>query len=60
MPQEIACPNCNCPSVVYPQIPEDHERVVCHACGTTLASMSQFRRLVEVLAPRNGPMTTGC
>jgi transcription elongation factor Elf1 len=60
MPQEFGCPNCNCQSVVYPQIPEDHERVVCRACGTTLASLSQFRRMVEGLPPRRGTTTTGC
>jgi transcription elongation factor Elf1 len=60
MPKEFACPNCNCPSVVLPQIPDDHERVVCRACGTTLASMSQFRHMVEGLAPRSGTTTTGC
>jgi transcription elongation factor Elf1 len=60
MPKEFACPNCNCPSVVYPQIPDDHERVVCRACGTALASLSQFRRIVEGSAPRGGTTTTGC
>ena len=60
MPKEFACPNCNCPSVVYPQIPDGHERVMCRACGTALASLSQFRRMVEGLAPRSGTTTTGC
>jgi transcription elongation factor Elf1 len=60
MPEEFACPNCNCQSVIYPQVPADQERVVCRACGTALASLSQFRRLIEGLPPRRGATATGC
>jgi hypothetical protein len=48
MPEELACPNCNCQSVIYPQIPADQECVVCrlHASFCLVIRMRQNLGLV--------------
>ena len=60
MLEEFACPKCSCQSVIYPDRSEGDEYVVCRACGTVLATVSQFRRFVERHPVRAGAATTGC
>jgi ribosomal protein S27E len=60
MAEEFACPNCSSQSVVYPDAATDDEYVICRACGTNLATMSQFRQFVEShLLPSGAPLS-GC
>jgi ribosomal protein S27E len=58
--QEFACPNCDCPSVVYPDTAEDDGHVTCRACGTFLATLAQFRSSVERHVPQSETETSGC
>jgi hypothetical protein len=58
--EEFACPNCDCPSVVYPDTGEDDGHVTCRACGTFFATLAQFRSSVERRAPRSDTETSGC
>jgi uncharacterized Zn finger protein len=60
MAEEFACPNCSSQSVVYPDVPTDDEYVTCRACGTILATVSQFRRLVESLLLTSKAPVSGC
>ena len=47
MPEGLTCPNCDSPSVVYPEATKDHAAVACGGCGTFLATRGQFRQLLE-------------
>jgi len=47
MAEEFSCPNCHSQSVIYPSSSDEDERVLCRACGTVLATMAQFRYLIE-------------
>jgi transcription initiation factor TFIIIB Brf1 subunit/transcription initiation factor TFIIB len=58
MPKEPTCPNCDSPSVVYPE--DSDGPVVCGACGIFLATRRQFRHFLERHAARSGVHTTGC
>jgi hypothetical protein len=60
MPEEFACPKCSCQSVIYPDLPEDDECVVCRSCGTVIATVSQFRRFIDRHPVHSGAPTTGC
>jgi NMD protein affecting ribosome stability and mRNA decay len=59
MPEEFTCPKCFCQSVIYPDVPDEDDYVVCRACGTVLAPLSQFRRFIE-RPVRSGEAVTGC
>jgi ribosomal protein S27E len=60
MSDEISCPNCESPSVVYSEATKGDGPVVCGACGAFRASRGQFRHLLERHAARSGLLTTGC
>jgi transcription elongation factor Elf1 len=60
MPDEFACPNCHCQSVVYPDDTADDDTVLCRSCGTVLGTLNQFRRYIERWTQNHGPFTTGC
>lgn len=60
MPEEFACPKCSCQSVIYPDLPEEDEYVVCRGCGAILGSVKQFRRFVERHFVRPGASVSGC
>lgn len=60
MSEEFTCPNCMCQSVIYPKNAADDERVTCRTCGTFLATLPQFRRLIEQRPRRHGIHTSGC
>jgi transcription initiation factor TFIIIB Brf1 subunit/transcription initiation factor TFIIB len=59
MPKEPTCPNCQSPSVIYPEDLDDGP-VVCGACGAFLATRGQFRHFLERHAARSGVHTAGC
>ena len=60
MPEGLTCPNCDSPSVVYPEATKDHAAVACGGCGTFLATRGQFRQLLERQAVQSRMVTTGC
>jgi ribosomal protein S27E len=60
MTEEFACPKCFSQSVVYPDLPADDEYVTCRACGTILATVSQFRQFVECHPVPSGAPFSGC
>ena len=60
MPEGLTCPNCDSPSVVYPEAAKDPAVVVCGGCGTFLATRGQFRQLLERQAVQSRLVTTGC
>ena len=60
MAEEFACPKCSSQSVVYPDVPADDEYVTCRACGTILATVSQFRQFVECHLVPSGAPFSGC
>jgi hypothetical protein len=59
MADDLACPNCESPSVVYPDSSDDGP-VVCGACGTFLASLGQYRQSLQRDAGTSGVRITGC
>lgn len=59
MANELNCPSCESPSVIYPESSEDGP-VVCAACGRFLATLRQYRRLLQRDAGRSGLQTSGC
>jgi ribosomal protein S27E len=59
MAEEFACPKCSSQSVVYPDVLADDKYVTCRACGTLLATVLQFRRLIEGHVPSGAPFS-GC
>jgi len=60
MQEEFTCPKCSCQSIIYPDLPDDDDYVVCRTCGTFLGSVRQFRRFVERRPVRPGEAVTGC
>jgi len=60
MAEKFACPKCSSQSVVYPDVPADDEYVTCRACGTILATLSQFRQFVERHLVPSGAPFSGC
>jgi hypothetical protein len=60
MQEEFTCPKCSCQSIIYPDLPDDDDHVVCRTCGTFLGSVRQFRRFVERRPVRPGAAVTGC
>jgi hypothetical protein len=59
-PEGLPCPNCDSPSVVYPEATKDHAAVACGGCGTFLATRGQFRQLLERQAVQSRMVTTRC
>jgi transcription elongation factor Elf1 len=47
MTQELTCPNCDSPTVVFHKATNDRAVVRCGGCGTLLATRDQFRQLLE-------------
>ena len=60
MVKEFACPKCSSQSVVYPDIRADEEFVLCRTCGATIATLCQFRKLVECHFISSGAHFSGC
>jgi ribosomal protein S27E len=60
MTEELNCPNCDSPTVVFHNATNDHAAVRCGGCGTLLATRSQFRQLLERHAAQSRLVTTGC
>jgi hypothetical protein len=60
MPKDFACPRCDSPSIVYPEMRDDDGHVVCGGCGKFLATCGQFRRLVEQRERCSAVHTSGC
>src|SRR5215510_2118736 len=60
MQEEFTCPKCSCQSIIYPDLPDDDDYVVCRTCGAFLGSVRQFRRFVERRPVRPGAAVTGC
>jgi hypothetical protein len=59
MANDLNCPSRESPSVVYPESSDDGA-VVCAACGRFLATLGQYRRLLQRDAGRSGMRTSGC
>jgi uncharacterized Zn finger protein (UPF0148 family) len=60
MANDLACPSCDSPSVVYPEGSDDGP-VVCGTCGTFLATLAQFRQFLNrQSAASEEQTTTGC
>jgi transcription elongation factor Elf1 len=60
MIQELTCPNCDSPTVVFHKSTKDRAVVRCGGCGTLLATRDQFRQLLERHAAQSRLVTTGC
>jgi transcription elongation factor Elf1 len=60
MIQELTCPNCDSPTVVFHKATKDRAVVRCGGCGTLLATRDQFRKLLERHAAQSRLVTTGC
>ncbi len=58
MSEEFAGPNSRRQPVIYPDVTQDHGRVVCHTCGLFLGTLAQFRRFVQRRAPGAGADTS--
>jgi transcription elongation factor Elf1 len=60
MTEELTCPNCDSPTVVFHKETNDLAAVRCGGCGTLLATRDQFRQLLERHAAQSRLVTTGC
>jgi uncharacterized Zn finger protein len=60
MVEEFACPKCFSQSVIFPDVPADDAFLRCRACGTIIATVSQFRELVECHLAPSGANFSGC
>jgi transcription elongation factor Elf1 len=60
MTEELNCPNCDSPAVVFHKTTNDQAAVRCGGCGTLLATRDQFRRLLARHAAESQLATTGC
>jgi ribosomal protein S27E len=60
MTEELTCPSCDSPTVVFHTETGDHAAVRCGGCGTLLATRGQFRQLLERHAAQSRLVTTGC
>jgi transcription elongation factor Elf1 len=60
MTEELTCPNCDSPTVVFHKEANDRAAVRCGGCGTLLATRDQFRQLLERHATQSRLVTTGC
>jgi hypothetical protein len=60
MAEELTCPKCDSPAVVFHKVTNDHAAVRCGGRGTLLATRGQFRQLLERHAAQSRLVTTGC
>jgi ribosomal protein S27E len=60
MTEDLRCPDCNSPTVIFPQATNERAAVRCGGCGKLLATRGQFRRLLERHAAESRLVTTGC
>jgi hypothetical protein len=60
MTEDLCCPDCDSPAVIFPQATNERAAVRCGGCGKLLATRAQFRRLLERHAAESRLVTTGC
>jgi len=51
---DLGCPACGSPALIYPRLLEEDEPVACSGCGTFVATYGEFKRRAE-LAQRSQP-----
>jgi transcription elongation factor Elf1 len=60
MTEDLRCPNCDSPTVVFSQATSERAAVRCGGCGKLLATRAEFRRLLQRHAAESRLVTTGC